>query len=51
MKSIEVEDVDKTRQGKLTFLKKKTNRNEEDSSEETNDYQSPTKVKMEGENE
>jgi hypothetical protein len=51
VKSIEVEDVDKTRHGKLTFIKKKSNRNEEDSSEDTNDYQSPTKVKKEGENE
>jgi hypothetical protein len=51
VKSIQVEDADKTRHGKLTFFKKKTNRNDEDSSEETNDYQSPTKVKKEGENE
>jgi hypothetical protein len=51
VKSIGVEDVDKTRHGKLTFIKKKSNRNEEDSSEDTNDYQSPTKVKKEGENE
>jgi len=28
VKSIEVEDVEKTKHGKLTFIKKKNNRNE-----------------------